>query len=499
MAEITIADATPRVQYTVGGSSTTGPWTIPWPYYETGDIKVYFDSTLKTISTHYTISGTAVDDGFSGGTVSAGVAQSNITVTIVRDIPVARTTDFPVGPFNVKTLNKDLDKLYAIGQQAEENFSRKVGRSATDTATYSLDLPVGTSTAKTLMLSSSSGMTLGATTAEIEAAATQGTAAATSATAAASSATAAASSSSSASTSATASASSATSAAATAATLTGASSTTSLAIGTGSKAFTVAAGLGFVAGDWVIATSNANPTVNYMNGPIASYSSTTMTVTVDNIGGSGTLNDWTIRRSGTQGATGATGATGSTGATGATGSASSDPELSAIAGLTSAAGKMIEFTGSGSAQVIDVTTAGKALMDDANASAQRTTMGVAIGSDVAAYNADTLFADVADNLTKGYSTTVYDAGTKSSGTYTPDQDNGNIQQAINGGAHTLAPTVDNCAVIIQYTNNASAGTITTSGFTLVDGDDISTTNGDDFFFYLTKANGFSLLTVKALQ
>ena len=125
--------------------------------------------------------------------------------------------------------------------------------------------------------------------------------------------------------------------------------------------------------------------------------------------------------------------------------------------------------------------------------------GAVIGTDVAAYNADTLFADVADELTAGYSTAVHDAGTKSSGTYTPDQDDGNIQRAINGGAHTLAPTVDNCAVIIQYTNNASAGTITTSGFTLVDGDDISTTNGDDFFFYLTKANGFSLLTVKALQ
>ena len=188
MAEITIADATPRVQYTVGGSATTGPWTIPWPYYETGDIKVYFDDTLKTISSHYTISGTAVDDGFSGGTVSATSSQSNITVTIVRDIPVARTTDFPVGPFNVKTLNKDLDKLYAIGQQAEENFSRKVGRSATDTATFSLDLPTSTSTAKTLMLDSSNGMTLGATTAEIEAAGTQATAAASSATAAASSA-----------------------------------------------------------------------------------------------------------------------------------------------------------------------------------------------------------------------------------------------------------------------------------------------------------------------
>ena len=125
--------------------------------------------------------------------------------------------------------------------------------------------------------------------------------------------------------------------------------------------------------------------------------------------------------------------------------------------------------------------------------------GVGVDLAIQSINADTLFADVADNLTKGFSTTVYDAGTKSSGTFTPDQDNGNIQKAVNGGAHTLAPTSDDCAVIIQYTNNASAGTITTSGFTLVDGDDLTTTNGDDFFFYLTKANGFSLLTVKALQ
>jgi len=120
-------------------------------------------------------------------------------------------------------------------------------------------------------------------------------------------------------------------------------------------------------------------------------------------------------------------------------------------------------------------------------------------SNTVTMDSDTLKADVADNLTAGYSTTVHDAGTKTTGTFTPDQDNGNIQKAVNGGAHTLAPTVDDCAVIIQYTNNGSAGTITTSGFTLVDGDDLTTTNGHDFFLYLTKANGFSLLTVKALQ
>ena len=49
--------------------------------------------------------------------------------------------------------------------------------------------------------------------------------------------------------------------------------------------------------------------------------------------------------------------------------------LQALSGLTSAANKGIQYTGDGTAAVYDLTTAGKALLDDADATAQRVTLG----------------------------------------------------------------------------------------------------------------------------
>lgn len=122
-----------------------------------------------------------------------------------------------------------------------------------------------------------------------------------------------------------------------------------------------------------------------------------------------------------------------------------------------------------------------------------------IGVAVQAYDADILKADTTDVLTVGYATTPYNAGTISSGTLTPNEANGQQQYYVNGGAHTLAPPTNNTCLTIQVSNNASAGTIATSGFTIVTGDALTTTDGHDFFLRLEKLNGFSQLHVTALQ
>ncbi len=84
---------------------------------------------------------------------------------------------------------------------------------------------------------------------------------------------------------------------------------------------------------------------------------------------------------------GGTGATSLAGLLTTLGGQPLDAGLTSISGLTTAANKMIYTTASDVYAVADLSAAGRALIDDADATAQRATLGVVIGTNVQAYDA----------------------------------------------------------------------------------------------------------------
>jgi len=153
---INIADNSPRISYAVAQGATQTSFAVPFEFFDNADLNVFVDGTLKTITTHYTVSG---GDG-STGTVTTTVvgATGGSTVVITRDIALERTTDFPVsGAFNIVALNTELDRIVGIAADLEDKASRALQLTDFDAA-VSLVLPAAdTRKGKTLAFNASTG------------------------------------------------------------------------------------------------------------------------------------------------------------------------------------------------------------------------------------------------------------------------------------------------------------------------------------------------------
>lgn len=130
----------------------------------------------------------------------------------------------------------------------------------------------------------------------------------------------------------------------------GITSASSVAIGTGSKSFTVNKVGALAVGTRVRVASSSSP-ANYVEGPITAIASLSVTVNVDNVGGSGTISSWNVTVAGDKGAKGDTGDLGTLTGTAPVTYSSGTIGLSVGSGLATSAGALVPDFGTTSGKV----------------------------------------------------------------------------------------------------------------------------------------------------
>ena len=143
---MTISSTTVRNSYSGDGSTDT--FTYNFKIFQDSDIQVIIRAangteTTKTITTHYTVTGAGVS---TGGTViftSGNIPTNTQTVVLRRNIPQLQAIDYIANdPFPAESHEEGLDRATMAIQQIQEEVTRSLKLSKTNTMT-STEFTVG--------------------------------------------------------------------------------------------------------------------------------------------------------------------------------------------------------------------------------------------------------------------------------------------------------------------------------------------------------------------
>lgn len=161
---MTISTTTNRVTYTGNGATTA--FSFPYAFFAQADLVVVETiiatgvQTVKTLTTHYTISGSvdALGHYSSGGTVTAVTAPaSTVTWTIYRDPTATQTTDLVENdPMPAESIEAALDYQTMLNQRTRDIAARSLQQPEGDSATIGR-LPAKVDRADTVLAFDSDG------------------------------------------------------------------------------------------------------------------------------------------------------------------------------------------------------------------------------------------------------------------------------------------------------------------------------------------------------
>jgi hypothetical protein len=136
---MTVSSSTSRVQFNGNGSTTV--FAYSFKIFDQNDLTVILRSaagveTVRTITTHYTVSG--VGNAGGGNVTMLTAPASGETLTILREQDLVQELDLVENdPFPSQSVEDALDKLTFIVQQHDEELGRAIKASRTNTITNS--------------------------------------------------------------------------------------------------------------------------------------------------------------------------------------------------------------------------------------------------------------------------------------------------------------------------------------------------------------------------
>ena len=139
MATFSISATARKAQSSGNGSA--GPFSFAFQVNAEAEVDVFVDTTLKTLSTHYTVSLSGDGTG-SVSFTSNNFPTSSQTITIMGDAPLSRTSVYTSGGnITAAALESDFDTNVMVQQQQQEVLSRTVRAPVDDAASVDLTLP----------------------------------------------------------------------------------------------------------------------------------------------------------------------------------------------------------------------------------------------------------------------------------------------------------------------------------------------------------------------
>ena len=158
---MTISSTTVKNSYSGDGSTTAFSYTFK--IFADSDLQVIIrdasaTETVKTITTHYTVSGAGDANGGSVTFTSGNIPASGETVVLRRAVPQTQAIDYIANdPFPAESHEEGLDRAMMTLQQVQEEVDRSIKLSRTNTMT-STEFAIGaTDRANKILAFDSSG------------------------------------------------------------------------------------------------------------------------------------------------------------------------------------------------------------------------------------------------------------------------------------------------------------------------------------------------------